>query len=199
MDMNEMSAKWDKNWFPSYKEAVLLVLPVNGDKIQAKEIYKNAKLLNKKKPIPRAIVARYLKELVANGIVERIEESRKSVYYRRCEKVRLSVLIESFMEEIQTALTALSDDPLTFSDFKRDLRNIGKKEGIEFNMIINIAEDTPETQRFLKRYILILIFRKAYELLEKKFPELRNFDLHIIPKKFSTNVHMKDKFTKQPV
>lgn len=179
-----MSIKLDERCFPTYKDRILSVLPVNGEKVQAKEIYKNAKFPNAKNPIPRAYVAKYLKELVASGIVEKIEESRKNVYYRRCENVRLNLLISNFFSEIQTSLSELPNQLSTF-------KNNSKEEAIEVDVTT-----LSENERYLKAYILLVLIDKAHELLEMEFPELKNFymrttkrDLHIVSEEMFDRIH----------
>jgi predicted transcriptional regulator len=150
-----------KKWGGYYQERVLSVLPVDGTKVRSKDIYD-------KSNIPRAYVAKYLNELREKGFVEKIQESRKSVYYKRCEKVRLEAMLYNFIAELQTAFSNLPEPEL---DFKMIWAK--SKMGYIPNEFTNDVKKS-----FLKGYILTLLMLKANELL-RSIPELKNIEYYI--------------------
>jgi predicted transcriptional regulator len=171
-----------KKWDEFYKDRILSVLPISGKKVKSKEIYKNAKL-------SRAYVAKYLNELVASGIVEKVQESRKNVYYRYARAdIRFESLIDNFMRELQTALSEL---PEQISANEKELK---EKTGVNIDIRTILSKHERYYKSYLQGYILNTLIRKTHELLEMHFPDLRNHDyyvgvfksggLHILPKEF---------------
>jgi hypothetical protein len=91
------------------------------------------------------------------------------------------------MKEIQTALSEL---PEQISVHEKDLK---EKTGEEIDERTILRKHERYYENFLTGYILTTLIRKSHELLEMRFPDLRNHDyyvgtfksgVHILPKEF---------------
>ena len=158
-------------WAGYYKNAILKLLPINGSKIKAKEIYE-------KSSFSTATTNKYLDSLTKMGFVERIQESQKNVFYKRCEPVRIKRLIEDFTKEI-TAI--LSEFPVELQHLEEDF----KEKGLTITQTKLVTGD----DKFLRYYLLTTLIRKVHDILKMALPEpLRYSDFYVGA--FDTGVHM---------
>ena len=165
------------NWVGHYRDNILKLLPADGSKVRAKEVYR-------KSPFTSVTTKKYLGILTKEGSIQRIQESQKTVYYKRREKKRLENLIEDFTKEIELSLLSLSTETWQEGLKKRNLPQE------EIDEIIN-----DETQ--VGSQVLTAIIVKVHELLRKVIPNpfghvdfcVRTYGKHvmIVPKQPSNS------------
>jgi hypothetical protein len=153
-----MSTKWASH----YRDNILKLLPADGSRLRAKEIYR-------KTPFTSVTTKKYLGILTKEGSIQRIQESQKTVYYRRCEDVRLRHLINEFTKEVETSLVQLSTKERE-ANLKRIYANLPMPE---LNELLN-----DEAQ--LKSWVLCTVIRKIHTMIRTTlFPTLPNLEFYV--------------------